>query len=113
MQAELDFTSIPPERREGMQAALDHAEKEAPDWGDLAFQFLSNYARANPQVFAEDVTKAAEAWNLVQPPTTRAWGGVYVRAQHAQIIEATKETRRRANGSLATVYRSLLYKSAA
>lgn len=112
MQMAIDFTERAA-RKEGMKAALEHADKVFDAWSDLAFQFLCNYARANATVFAEDVTTASETWNLPQPPTTRAWGGLYTRAQKAKIIEATENTRKRKNGSLAVVYRSLLFKAAA
>jgi hypothetical protein len=100
-------------RQQGMQAALAHAERACEDWADLAYQFLLNSCRTRELIFAEDITAAAEAWGLPQPPTTRAWGGIYVRAQHERIIEATSEYRKRKNGSPAVVYRSLIWKAAA
>lgn len=92
-----------------MQTALDHANDVVRDWGDLAFLFLSNYARAQEKVFGEDVTAAAKKWNLAAPPTDRAWGAIYRRAMNANIIAKTDETRLRANGSLAMVYKSLVF----
>lgn len=111
-QLAINFT-LPAARREGMQAALAHAEREHSDWADIAYQFLLNACRMRETIFAEDITAAAEAWGLPQPPTTRAWGGLYVRAQHEKIIEATEDYRKRKNGSPAMVYKSLLWKATA
>lgn len=111
-QLPLSFT-LPAVRKQGMQVALAHAEREHEDWAAIAYQFLLNTCRMREMIFAEDITAAAEAWGLPQPPTTRAWGGLYVRAQHEKIIEPTDDYRKRKNGSPAMVYKSLLYRVAA
>jgi hypothetical protein len=66
-------------------------------------------------VFAEDVTEAAEAWGLIAPHDSRAWGAIYTRALRADVIAKDKTLlpRERKNGSLAAVYRSLIFKGAA
>lgn len=112
-QMDMNFSTERAARREGMKRAEDRANREIADWSDLALQFLTNYSRANEMIFAEDVTKAAEVWGMIAPENPRAWGGVYVRAQHAGVIEKTSMTRARANGSLAVIYRSCIFKRAA
>jgi len=111
-QLAIDFEAVRERetRREAMNACLDAADRKSPEWSDVAFSFLERYARANEWVFGEDVTKAAEAWGLVAPNDKRAWGGVYVRAQHAGIIKDEGRTRRRMNGSIAANYKSLVYR---
>lgn len=98
-------------RAEQIHAAEDRANKEIEDWSDLAMLYLRNYCRTTQFVFAEDCTKAAEAYGLIAPSNPRAWGGVYIRAQHQNIIVATGETRKRKNGSPAMIYKSLLFRS--
>lgn len=102
--------SLPAARKEGMQAALAHAEREHSDWAARAYKYLINACRMREFIFAEQITAEAEAWDLPSPPTTRAWGGIYVRAQHEKIIEATGKTKKRKNGSPAMIYASLIYK---
>ncbi len=63
----IDFTAERRRRDEGIQTALDHANQTVEDWADLAFLFLSNYARANEFVFGEDVTTAAKNWRMSAP----------------------------------------------
>ena len=112
-QLQMNFTSLPPARKDGMQAALDNANRHVEDWGDLAMIFLRGYCRTNEFVFAEDVTAAAAKWGLIAPVDKRCWGSVYTTAQKEKIIEATTMTRKRANGSHAVIYRSLLWKARA
>lgn len=109
-QMAMDFTAERARRREGMQLAEDKANRQIEDWSDLAYSFLTGYCRSNEFVFAQDVTIAAEAWGMIAPSNARAWGGVYVRAQHAGIIQKTTITRARMNASLAMVYRSLIFR---
>lgn len=110
-QFSIDFAAERARREEGMAAALDHANQKVEEWGDRAMCFLTTYAKANEFLFAETVTTAAKAWRFEAPPTDRAWGGVYQRAVRAGVIERTDKTMRRANGSLAMVYRSLVFRN--
>ncbi len=105
----MEFSNHP--RAEQIHAAEDRANREIQDWSDLALEFLKGYCRANATVFAEDITRAADAWGLIAPSNPRAWGGVYIRAQHLNIIVATGETRKRKNGSPAMIYKSLLFRA--
>lgn len=97
-------------RAEQIKSAYEQAEEVVENWGDLALSFLRGYAMQHQRVFGEDVTKAAEKWGLVAPTDKRAWGGVYIRAQHLAILQDDGKTRRRNNGSKAADYRSLLYR---
>jgi len=106
-QAQIDFSFHP--RADQIHAAEDRANREIEDWSELALTFLRGFCRTNQFIFAEDVTKAAHAWGLIAPSNTRAWGGVYIRAQHLNIIDATGEARKRKNGALAMIYKSLLW----
>lgn len=109
-QLALSFSPLPSARVDGMRRAEERANREIAEWSDLAMVFLTNYARTNEFVFAEDVTRAADKWGMIAPPDSRAWGTIYTQAIREKIIAKTTETRRRANGSLAMVYRSLVYR---
>lgn len=95
-------------RRAAAQACLEHANDAVEGWGDLAMQFLRNYARTHERVFGQDVTDAAEQWGLIAPPDRRAWGAIYTRAQKEGVILDDGKTRNRRNGNKAADYRSLL-----
>lgn len=103
------YNGLPAERVAGMRESLEAANRRVEDWADLALLFLENYCRTNAEVFGEDVTNAAAAWGLEAPKDKRAWGGIYVAAQKRGFIADSDKTRRRVNGSKATVYRSLIY----
>lgn len=97
-----------------MHAATDHADREIPQWSQVAFHFLENYARTHGEIFTpETITDAAVKWGLEKPPTFRAWGSLYRRAQNARIIEWVDNNAKRYNGSPAPRYRSLIYREAA
>lgn len=84
----LDFEAARRKRDEGIQRAIDHAEVVTPRWGDTAWSFLVDYARANVSFTAEDARQAAERSGAVPPPPDkRAWGGVFQRASRAGLIQ--------------------------
>jgi len=75
---------MPEARQSGMDAALEHA---GDDWKHEAYTFLIGFAKANPLFCGEQVSDAHIAAGLLQPPDLRAWGGLYVRAQHEGVIK--------------------------
>ena len=74
--------------RAGMSRATEHAESDSPGWGDVAYHFLRNYASRNrgKQFTALEVREAAREWGLLEPPSPKAFGAIFVRAQRAGII---------------------------
>lgn len=95
---------------DGMRRAIEHAESECENWGELAYLFLEQFCRRNLSFISEDVSGASKTWGMVQPPTDRAWGQVYRRAQKAGVIEmdGTGRSRRR-HASLCPRWRSKIY----
>jgi hypothetical protein len=87
------------ERDAGMQQALEHAEDVTPDWGELAYQFLTTFAmNATGPFISEDVSDAAKLDpTFPPPPTDRAWGPIYRRAARDGWIRqvGTGRSRRR------------------
>lgn len=67
-------------RDEGIQRAVDHADREKPKWSDLAYQALLGM---RGEFTSEDVRIQAEYDGLPKPPDARAWGGVVKRALKA------------------------------
>lgn len=101
------MNSLPLERDTAMRSALAHADREVKRWSDLAYLFLADFARRRVGIFTgEDVTRASKEWGLIQPPTTRALGSLYQKAQRSGLIEHIDNEGRRANGSPCARYRS-------
>lgn len=66
-------------RDRGMARAVDHADREEPDWSLRAAHALHQYAQEHrgEKFLTEDVRAWAEAKMLVtEPPTAKAWGAV-------------------------------------
>ena len=75
----------------GIAQAVDHAEAEAPGWSVRAMDMLRRYVDEVGGAFqAEDVREWARMQGLDDPPSTRAWGGVIVRARNLGLIRFVK-----------------------
>ena len=75
-------------RDRGMKKAIDHAEQETPNWGDLAFDQLKEFTSMFPDLefMAEDFREYAVLRDLPIPPHNRAFGSVMARAARAGLI---------------------------
>lgn len=86
IQSDLDFARKA--RDEGMQRSTDHADGDAPGWSDDALAFLKQYAEAHDQFVGWYVTKHAElSGKVAAPPTKKAWGSIFTKAQRLGWIE--------------------------
>lgn len=94
----------------GMTRAVEHADRETPDWSTMAYSFLLSFARTHLHFISEDVSGASKQEKFPQPPTDRAWGQIYRRAAKAGIIEqdGTGRSARR-HASLCPRWRSRIY----
>lgn len=72
--------------RPGIAQASDHAERDCPGWNADALAFLRAYAATHGEFIAEAVVAAHKAAGHPEPPTTRAWGGVFRGAAHRREI---------------------------
>lgn len=91
----------------GMRQALEHADQEVKQWSDLAYTFLVAFCQRHASFISEDVSDASKTWGMVQPPTDRAWGSIYRRAQKAGVIEMDGIGRsRRRHASVCPRWRS-------
>lgn len=69
----------------GIKKAVEHANVEVKGWSDQAYNYLLDYATKHKEFMVEDVREASKGVIPV-PPSTRAWGGVVVRASKAGVI---------------------------
>lgn len=98
----------------GMTRALNNADRQIPDWSTQAYSFLLSFARTHEYFISEDVSGASKGEKFPQPPTDRAWGAIYRKAQKAGIIrqDGTGISARR-KASICPRWRSMIYQGAA
>lgn len=97
---------------QGMARALEYAEAETPEWGEIAYRFLHRYAEEHREFPGFFVTAASEMdQRFPAPSNERSWGMVYRRAMKAGILEKTQREmpHPKRHGCPACVYRSLVY----
>ena len=85
---ELDHDAVARVRRDdGIQRAVDHADRVSHAWSVLAYQTLIEYIRYTDTYFlAEDFTGYALARHVPKPPDNRAFGAIIQRAARAGLI---------------------------
>lgn len=72
--------------RLGIKRAIEHANAEVRGWSDLAYNYLLEYSKTHKEFMVEDVREASKGFVPV-PTSSRAWGGVVVRASKAGVIK--------------------------
>jgi len=87
-QKELDLFTGVQLRDEGIERTLTHADRVIENWQEKAYKFLLRYVDNNKdyQFMAEDIRKESDGI-VPEPPNSRAWGGIIVRAAKAGIIK--------------------------
>lgn len=93
------------ERETQMALALDHAGQA---WAEEAYRYLVAFARTHQTFISEDVSDQWEREGRPMPPTLRAFGALYQKAQRQGFIvmDGTGRSRRRA--SICPRWRSLV-----
>jgi hypothetical protein len=98
-------------RNEGIQKAVDHAEKENVGWNQKAYDFLIKFLNNHNGYFmAEEVRVYAQQMNFELPPSNRAWGGVILKASRSGLIQSCgihKVKNKRAHCANAAVWRQV------
>lgn len=69
----------------GMSKAIDNANRQNPNWSEIAYAFLLTYIAQNKEFMAEDVREASKLV-VPCPPSKRSWGGIIVRAAKSGLI---------------------------
>lgn len=83
----MSLTTARAERDAGIAQALEHADRVEPEWRVGALAFLLQYAATHGDFTAYDVIAAYNFAGNVEPPDTRAWGGVFMgAAKRKQIL---------------------------
>lgn len=77
------------QRDRGIRQAIEHAETVVPDWSEIAYRWIVQYAREHrgQRFISEDVTDAAREAGISSPTDSRAWGHPFRKAAKAGIIK--------------------------
>ena len=87
IQFALDFTAARAARDEGIQRAQARADRDVPEWSEVALGCLKRFAALHATLTAEEVRDYAyREIGLPKPANERAWGGVFLRARKDGII---------------------------
>jgi hypothetical protein len=73
-------------RDNGIYQSMENADSKGNKWTYYAYQFLLYYIKSNKEFMAEDVRIASNGI-VDNPPSQRAWGGIFVRAVKAGLIK--------------------------
>jgi hypothetical protein len=75
-------TEMVAKRDAAIKRAVDHADRVRAEWSANAFQLFKLYAHWNPgkPFLTEDVREFARTMDHPEPPDSRAWGAVAVKA---------------------------------
>ena len=73
-------------RDEGIERSLSTANSMIENWADKAYDVLVQYIETTKEFMTEDLRKYSESYIEV-PHSTRAWGGIMVRACKEGLIE--------------------------
>lgn len=99
-------------RDRGIEKAVDHANQEVENWSEEAYRFLKNFIEASKQsrvytFMTEQARKESAYFNIKEPPSCRAWGGIVLRAAKEGLIRKVgfgKVTNPKAHCTPATVW---------
>jgi hypothetical protein len=96
---------------EGMQRALDAAERRDDEWPERALSFVHRYALTHDYFTVEEMTAEADRLGYGSPADQRAWGSIVRRAAIRGFIRNTHTTRPRVkgHGSPGIIWLSLVY----
>ena len=100
-------------RDEGMDRAVDHAERCNPYWSVFAMDYLKGYLAdiGTKPFMGEDFRKWSEEQGLQKPPTGRAYGAIMVKAAKKGLIRAigySQTTNPKAHRTPANLWKSNL-----
>lgn len=87
IQQQLDIGFARKARDKGIKLALDHADKVIDNWGEKAYVLLKEFLRTNKGNFMAEDFRLSVADKIDAPPHNRAFGGIFMRAAKAGLIE--------------------------
>lgn len=75
---------------QGMQTAVDNANRVHPDWSDMAYNYMHAWLQTVPSGYrfmTEDARIRSEILGTIPPPPSkRAWGAIILKAARAGLI---------------------------
>lgn len=109
-QAVIDFERARQERDAGMQRSVQKAERIDDEWPEVAYSFLTRYARTHEFFQGWEVTRDAKAMGYGAPTDDRAWGAIYRRALQdgVMVVHGVGRNPNR-HASICPRYQSLVY----
>lgn len=90
-QLNLNLSEARVNRDEGIQKAIDSAERKNPGWSAKAWEMFTDWLSNWPKGFTfqiETFRVSASARGLESPPTARAYGQIAVRARKEGLIKS-------------------------
>lgn len=76
--------------KKGMGAALENANRQIENWGDIAYDFLVQYFKEHPnEKIQVEKIRQASVGVVPPPPNNKAWGGIVTRAKSKGIVIKT------------------------
>lgn len=103
--------------RDGMNRAIEHADRVEPSWSERATAILLDYATTHSEFMAEDVrVHAHKVMGLPNPPDPRSWGAVVNNAVRGGVIVRDRYELTKIPPAHATprpVWRSRIFRQAA
>jgi len=84
-QTVIDFKAAKRRRDEGMQRAVDHADRKVDGWQDIALAAFYQHAQTHVTFTTEQVRRSSP--HVPEPPDKRAWGAVARRACKERYIQ--------------------------
>lgn len=74
-------------RDDGMQRAVDHANRVSPSWQERAIEHVRAFALEQREFMCEEARRFAEGRGMSPPPDKRAWGAVMMKCAKLGIVE--------------------------
>jgi hypothetical protein len=99
--------------QQGLQIAMDHADRVEPGWNDLAFDMFREWLSGWPSGYrfrTEHFRLYAIFEGLPTPPSLRSFGGIPRRARREKLIKSVdlaKTTSKNQRGCFATVWEKI------
>lgn len=96
-------------KEEGIQTALDSANKKEDGWSTKAYRYALEYLTKVPVFMTEDLRLYAEGQpGYVEPPSKRAWGAITRKLRKNKLIisDGVKMVKnRKAHCAFATLWK--------
>lgn len=76
------------EAQEGIERAVEAADREHEGWSEVAFRYVKLYATMNrgKRVIGREIVEASKRDGIIQASNDKAWGGAIQRAARAGLL---------------------------